>query len=474
MQGTKAVIKESAREMPHILVVDDEKSIGELLEITFRKEGHRVEVAHSVDAAKRKLESQIYDIIISDIRMPGAGGVDLLKFTKEIAPESFFLLITGVPTLETAIAAINAGADRYVIKDHELVDQLRRAVHEVTESLRWKKEAGYLRRELRRLTGLDNIVGQSTRMRAIFDMIQTVAPQTSRVLITGESGTGKELVARAIHENSARSQAPFITINCGAFPETLLESELFGYMKGAFTGANENRQGLFQAAHGGTLFMDEIGNMSLTMQVKLYRVLQEGKVRPIGSTEESDVDVRIIAATNKDFEKEIAEGRFREDLYYRLSVIPILVPPLRERREDIPLLARHFLENFRKTMEKPIEAISPEAMTRLESYDWPGNVRELENTMERAVALESGREISLRVLPDRIAGYSGASSTHGPGALVADFPAEGVDFEKEIAQAERTYLQAALEKAGGVRTRASELLKISYRSFRHYAKKHNL
>jgi two-component system, NtrC family, response regulator PilR len=474
MQGTKAAIKEAGREMPHILVVDDEKSIGELLEITFRKEGHRVEVAHSVDAARRKLESQIYDIIISDIRMPGAGGVDLLKFTKEVAPDSFFLLITGVPTLETAIAAINAGADRYVIKDHELVDQLRRAVHEVTESLRWKKEAGYLRRELRRLTGLDNIVGQSPRMRAIFDMIQTVAPQTSRVLITGESGTGKELVARAIHENSARSQAPFITINCGAFPETLLESELFGYMKGAFTGANENRQGLFQAAHGGTLFMDEIGNMSLTMQVKLYRVLQEGKVRPIGSTEESDVDVRIIAATNKDFEREIAEGRFREDLYYRLSVIPILVPPLRERREDIPLLARHFLESFRKTMEKPIEAISPEAMTRLESYDWPGNVRELENTMERAVALESGPQISLRVLPDRIAGYSDASATHASGAVAGDFPAEGVDFEKEIAQAERSYLQAALEKAGGVRTRASELLKISYRSFRHYAKKHNL
>ena len=346
-------------------------------------------------------------------------------------------------------------------------------MHEVSENLKWKKEARYLRREIRRLTGLDNIVGQSPKMRAIFDMIQTVAPQSSRVLITGESGTGKELVARAIHENSSRAQAPFITINCGAFPETLLESELFGYMKGAFTGANENRQGLFQAAHGGTLFMDEIGNMSLTMQVKLYRVLQEGKVRPVGSTEEADVDVRIIAATNKDFEKEIAEGRFREDLYYRLSVIPILVPPLRDRREDIPLLARHFLERFRKTMEKPIEAISPEAMTRLESYDWPGNVRELENTMERAVALESGSEISLRVLPDRIAGYSG-SSTGTLGSPAADFPAEGLDFEKEVAQAERRYLQAALEKAGGVRTRASELLKISYRSFRHYAKKHNL
>src|SRR3979490_1059374 len=365
MQGTKAAVKESGREMPHILVVDDEKSIGELLEITFRKEGHRVEVVHGLGAARRKLETQIFDIIISDVRMPGASGVDLLKFAKEISPGSFFLLMTALPALDTAIAALNSGADRYVIKGHSLVDPLRLAVREVSESLKWKKEAGYLRRELRRLTGLDNIIGQSPKMREIFDMIQTVAPQTSRVLITGESGTGKELVARAIHENSQRAQAPFITINCGAFPETLLESELFGYMKGAFTGAAENRQGLFQAAHGGTLFMDEIGNMSLTMQVKLYRVLQEGKVRPVGSNEESDVDVRIIAATNKDFEKEIAEGRFRGDLYYRLSVIPIQVPPLRERREDIPLLARHFRESFRKVMEKPINAIAPESMRQL-------------------------------------------------------------------------------------------------------------
>ena len=471
MQGTKAAIKEGARELPHILVVDDEKSICELLEITFRKEGHRVEVANSTEAAKRKLESQIFDIIISDIRMPGEDGVDLLKFAKEIAPDSFFVLMTALPALDTAIAALNSGADRYVIKDHNHIDQLRRAVQEVSESLRWKKEAGYLRRELRRLTGLDNIIGQGPKMHAIFDLIQTVAPQSSRVLITGESGTGKELVARAIHENSARSQAPFITINCGAFPETLLESELFGYMKGSFTGANENRPGLFQAAHGGTLFMDEIGNMSLTMQVKLYRVLQEGKVRPIGSTAESDVDVRIIAATNKDFEKEIAEGRFRKDLYYRLSVIPIQVPALRERREDIPLLARHFLERFRKTMEKPIDAISPEAMSKLEAYDWPGNVRELENTMERAVALETGKEISVRVLPDRILGYAGTPLGAAEGI---ELPEDGVDFEKVVAATERMYLQAALEKAGGVRTRASEFLKITYRSFRHYAKKHSL
>src|SRR5881296_1267788 len=472
MQATKTAAREPVREMAHILVVDDEKSICELLEITFRKEGHRVEVANSTEAAKRKLESQIFDIIISDIRMPGEDGVDLLKFAKEIAPDSFFVLMTALPALDTAIAALNSGADRYVVKGDSLVDQLRLAVHEVSENLKWKKEARYLRREIRRLTGLDNIVGQSPKMRAIFDMIQTVAPQSSRVLITGESGTGKELVARAIHENSSRAQAPFITINCGAFPETLLESELFGYMKGAFTGANENRQGLFQAAHGGTLFMDEIGNMSLTMQVKLYRVLQEGKVRPIGSTEEADVNVRIIAATNKDFEKEIAEGRFREDLYYRLSVIPIQVPALRERREDIPLLARHFLERFRKTMEKPIDAISPEAMSKLESYDWPGNVRELENTMERAVALETGREISPRVLPVRGLGYPEGSGTGGPGGQFSEFPPEGIDFEKEIAAAERRYLQAALERADGVRTRASELLRISYRSFRHYAKKH--
>ncbi len=232
MQGTKTATKDSGREMVHILVVDDEKSICELLEITFRKEGHKVEIAHSVEAAKRKLESSLFDIVISDVRMPGATGVELLRFAREIAPDSYFVLITGVPTLETAIAAANEGANRYVIKDHDLVEQLRVAVREVSENLKWKKEAGYLRREIRRLTGLDNIVGTSPKMKAIFDMIQTVAPQSSRILITGESGTGKELVARAIHENSSRSTAPFITINCGAFPETLLESELFGYMKG--------------------------------------------------------------------------------------------------------------------------------------------------------------------------------------------------------------------------------------------------
>src|SRR6201987_3411107 len=406
--------------------------------------------------------------------MPDMDGLELLRYCKEVSPSAAFILITGVPTINTAIDAVNFGADRYVIKGDRLLDELRPAVKEYAETQALKKEAGDLRRRLRKFTGFHHLIGTSPKMRELFDLIETIAPQTSRVMITGESGTGKELVARAIHENSARAKAPFITINCGAFPETLLESELFGYMRGAFTGANENRRGLFQAADGGTLFMDEIGNMSLTMQVKLYRVLQEGKVRPLGSTEESDVEVGAIAATNKDFAKEIAEGRFREDLYYRLSVIPIHLPPLRERREDIPLLARHFLETFRNTMQKNIGGISPEAMRKLESYDWPGNVRELENTMERAVALETGSEISLRVLPDRVAGYATNSNLEASSNGSSAFPPEGVDFEKEIAEAERHYLQAALEKASGVRTRAAELLKISYRSFRHYAKKHGL
>jgi two-component system response regulator PilR (NtrC family) len=318
-------------------------------------------------------------------------------------------------------------------------------------------------------------------MRAIFDLIENVAPQNSRILITGESGTGKELVARAIHENSARAKNPFITINCGAFPETLLESELFGYMKGAFTGANENRHGLFQAAHGGTLFMDEVGNMSVTMQVKLYRVLQEGKVRPIGSTEESDVDVRVITATNKDLEKEIAEERFREDLFYRLSVIPIHLPPLRERREDISLLVREFLGRFAKSMGKKIDGVEPEAMRLMEVYDWPGNVRELENTIERAVALESRDRITAEALPDRIrthfqeavpsAAHNGNGSHAEPGPALPD---DGIDLETYIQQLERSYLLAALERCGGVRTHAADLLKMSYRSFRHYAKKYGV
>lgn len=461
--------------MAQMLIVDDERSIAELLEISFRKEGHKVEVASNGEAAKRKLAAQMFDVVISDIRMPDMDGVELLRYCREVAPNTTFILVTGVPAIDTAIDAVNFGADRYVIKGDRLLDELRPAVQRVAENLALKREAGYLRRELRRLTGLDHMIGTSPKMRQIFELIQNIAPQSSRVMITGESGTGKELVARAIHENSARAKDPFITINCGAFPETLLESELFGYLKGAFTGANENRRGLFQAAHGGTLFMDEIGNMSVTMQVKLYRVLQEGKVRPIGSTEESDVDVRVIAATNKNLENEIVEGRFREDLYYRLSVIPIHLPPLRERREDIPLLAREFLERFSKSMNKKVLGIEPEAMRRLEVYDWPGNVRELENTIERAVALEGGTRILTEALPERIRSHFQEStpsiSHNGEGPAL---PPEGLNLEEHIQKLERAYLLAALERSGGIRTHAADMLKMSYRSFRHYAKKYGV
>lgn len=461
--------------MARVLIVDDEQSIRELLEISFRKEGHKPEVAANGTVAKRLLATQMFDIVVSDICMPDMDGVELLRYCREVSPAATFILITGVPTIDTAIDAVNFGADRYVIKGDRLLDELRSTVQQVSETLALKNEAGYLRRELRRLTGLDHMIGTSPKMRAIFELIQNIAPQSSRVLITGESGTGKELVARAIHENSARAKAPFITINCGAFPETLLESELFGYLRGAFTGANDNRQGLFQAAHGGTLFMDEIGNMSVTMQVKLYRVLQEGKVRPIGSTEEADVDVRVIAATNKDLEKEIAEGRFREDLYYRLSVIPLHLPPLRERREDIPLLAREFLGRYSRAMNKKITGIDPEAMRRLEVYDWPGNVRELENTIERAVALEGRARIFVESLPERVRNHFQEAALAAPhnGNRPA-LPDGGLNLEEHIQKLERSYLLAALERSGGIRTHAAELLKMSYRSFRHYAKKYGV
>jgi two-component system response regulator PilR (NtrC family) len=461
--------------MAHLLIIDDEKSICELLEITFRKEGHRVETATSGEAALRRLQSQIFDIVISDLSMPGMSGLELLKFTKEISPGCFFVLITAVGDYEDAITALNLGADRYVRKGDKLTDELRQVVRQVDENLKLRKEAGYLRRELRRVTGLDNIIGQSAKMRAIFELIQTVAPQSSRVLITGESGTGKELVARAIHDNSPRAKAPFVSVNCGAFPETLLESELFGYMKGAFTGATENRVGLFQAAHGGTLFLDEIADMSVTMQVKLFRVLQEQRVRPLGSTEEVEVDVRVIAATNKNLEKEIAEGRFREDLYYRLSVIPIHLPALRERREDIPLLARAFLERFREAMDRPVIGIEPEALRLLEAYSWPGNVRELENTIERAVALSTSRTITPEVLPEKIRSYyQEYVRSQIPPASSELIPEEGIDLEQYIRDTEKAFLLAALEKAQGVRTKAAQLLKMSYRSFRHYAAKYKI
>src|SRR5216683_3655306 len=354
--------------MANLLIVDDELGMRQFLTHLFQREGHLVRAAENGRQAMELLRAGPSDLVISDVRMPDMNGIELLRSARELFPEIEVVLMTAFANVDTAREAFLLGAYDFVQKpfDNEVLKEtVGRALQKVSlvkEKAALLEENKVLIQGQRTRGQLNNIIGRSPKMQALYQMIETVAQVPSTVLVTGESGTGKELVARAIHDLSPRAEKPFVSINCGAFTETLLESELFGYMKGSFTGANENRQGLFQAAHGGTLFMDEIGNMSLTMQVKLYRVLQEGKVRPIGSTEESDVDVRIIAATNKNFEKEIAEGRFREDLYYRLSVIPIQLPPLRERREDIPLLARHFLETFRKSMEKPINAISPEAI----------------------------------------------------------------------------------------------------------------
>ena len=456
--------------MARLLIVDDEKSICQVLEIAFRKSGHVVETVTSGQAAKKKIESQVYDVIIADIRMPDLTGIELLEHARTTRSPAAFILITAVPTMPTAIQALNLGAYRYVIKTDKLVDEMKLVVERAIEDLSVREENTRLRRELLRVFAQDNIVGHSGKIAAILEMVRTVAPTTSTVLITGESGTGKELVARAIHEASPRREKAFVSINCGAFPETLLESELFGYLKGAFTGAETNRKGIIESANGGTLFLDEIGETSLSMQVKLLRVLQERTVRPLGSAQDTAVDVRLIASTNRDLKGMVAANQFREDFYYRISVIPIHVPPLRERREDVEPLARHFLKKFSLQMGKPASDFEPETISALMRYPWPGNVRELENAVEHAVAVSGERDgsISLRHLPAAVAGIGLVDQQ------LIEIPSDGLDFEGSMAQMEKRYLLEALRMAGGVRLRAAEILRMSYRSFRHYAKKHGI
>ena len=456
--------------MARLLIVDDEKSICQVLEIAFRKSGHVVETVTSGQAAKKKIESQVYDVIIADIRMPDLTGIELLEHARTTRSPAAFILITAVPTMPTAIQALNLGAYRYVIKTDKLVDEMKLVVERAIEDLSVREENTRLRRELLRVFAQDNIVGHSGKIAAILEMVRTVAPTTSTVLITGESGTGKELVARAIHEASPRREKAFVSINCGAFPETLLESELFGYFKGAFTGAETNRKGIIESANGGTLFLDEIGETSLSMQVKLLRVLQERTVRPLGSAQDTAVDVRLIASTNRDLKGMVAANQFREDFYYRISVIPIHVPPLRERKEDVEPLARHFLKKFSLQMGKPASDFEPETISALMRYPWPGNVRELENAVEHAVAVSGERDgsISLRHLPAAVAGIGPVDQQ------LIEIPSDGLDFEGSMAQMEKRYLLEALRMAGGVRLRAAEILRMSYRSFRHYAKKHGI
>ncbi len=463
--------------MSNILVCDDERSICEMLEIALRKEGHKVETVTSGEAAKRKMDSALFDVVVTDIRMPHTNGIEVLRYAHSVSPDTAVVLITAVDDIEAAVAAVKAGgAADYIRKSPALIDDIRVAIGNAVERGSLKRQNMAFKRDAAGRNSLDNIIGTSQRMQQLKSTIRLVASTGSTVLIHGESGTGKELVARAVHICSPRAGEPFTSINCGAFPETLLESELFGYVKGAFTGAAQNKRGLFEVSTGGTIFLDEISEMTLTMQVKLLRVLQERQVRPVGGTSEIPVDVRVIAATNRNLDASVADGTFREDLYYRLSVIPVQVPPLRERPDDIELLANHFLKKYAPAAGKSIRSIRPESIADLRDYDWPGNVRQLENTIERAVALEMTEELHVEIPTERQKNKpnAAAAAAGAGGNGMVTMSASGIDMEAYVADLERSLLQQALKQSDGVQTKAAELLKLSYRSFRHLMKKYDL
>ena len=456
--------------MSKLLIVDDERSLRDVLQLSLKKEGYEVASADSYCDGVQQLQTGVFDLVITDIKMKDGSGIDLLRDARNLSPETPVILITAFATTETAIQALKMGAVDYILKDNEnFVEELKITVGKSLEVARLRQENQVLKLHFSQHNALHNMVGSSPRMKELFQAIQTVGATHSTILITGESGTGKELVARAIHLNSVRCDQPFVSINCGAFPESLLESELFGYMKGAFTGAATNKKGLFEVANKGTVFLDEIGEMSLSMQVKLLRVLQEKNFRRVGGTEEIPIDVRVIAATNKNPQKLVAEGKFREDLFYRVSVIPLDLPPLRERAEDIPALAEHFLRKFNLQMQRSILRINPGAMECLQHYDWPGNVRELENTIERAVAFETTEEIKTERLPAKISRLNSSEFTR-----TDRIPENGLDLERHLAEVEKAYILEALQKANGIQTRAAEMLKMSFRSFRYFVKKYEL
>jgi two-component system response regulator PilR (NtrC family) len=464
---------------PRVLLVDDEPSMREMLRIVLRRDGYDVSIAANGMQAIGMIRRERFDLLLSDIRMPDVSGVDVLRAAKEANRDLVAFMMTAFASTETAVEAMRLGAVDYLTKPFSM-DELRLKVRQHLETVRLKQENVLLKRTLNTSHEFCNIIGRSDLMLEVFRMIETIAKTTSTVLITGESGTGKDLVARAVHYNSLRRERPFVALNCGGMPETLLESELFGHNRGAFTGADTNKRGLLEVAERGTVFLDEIGEMNQTMQVKLLRVLQDRKFRRLGGTEEQQADIRVIAATNQDLLKMVAEGRFREDLYYRINVIQVHLPPLRDRRDDVPLLAEHFLAKYAKASEKPVHGISHEAHDLLSAYGWPGNVRELENVIERAVALEQTPIVLPESLPAHVRSGSGLpsrgtgapGSSPGPSAL-PDI-GEGFDLEAQGEELYRHYITLALERTGGVQTKAAEMLGMSFRSFRYYAKKFNL
>lgn len=448
-----------------ILIVDDDRSLREFLEIFFAKEGFRVFTAGDGEEALKLLEKTSVDLVLADIRMPKVDGLKFLKLLRRRGLKLPIIMITAYASLDSAVEAKKEGAFDYVSKPFKL-DELRTLVNKALQ----RKEKTSFPKDYEFM----GLIGRSPAMQRIFEMLPRVAAVPSNVLITGESGTGKELVARAIHKLSARKDKPFIVVNCGGIPPNLLESELFGYKTGAFTGATKEKPGLFALAHKGTIFLDEVGELPPELQVKLLRVVQEKSFLPLGATSEVKTDVRIISATNRDLEKEVLEGRFREDLFYRLNVISINLPPLRERREDIPLLVEHFLRKYAQKLDKNIEGISDFALKALMEYDFPGNVRELENIIERSVALETGPLI----LPESLtlSHFKSRQSKAFKERPLPEIslPEEGIDLEALLNEIEVSLLKQALERTNGNKTEAARLLGLNFRSFRYRLAKYRL
>jgi DNA-binding NtrC family response regulator len=440
--------------MKHLLLVEDEAPLREALAEQLCDRGYAVEQAESGETALAKLADFAFDVIITDLRLPGINGSEVLDHALDRYPDIVAIVVTGYGTVKDAVEAIKRGAWDFVSKPFQ-IDELLHALESALEQRRLKSENAYLRAQLDERYRFEGLIGKSPTMKRLFQLLETIAGTNSTILVTGETGTGKEVVARSIHQNSPRKSHRFVALNCSAIPETLLEAEIFGHVRGAFTGAIGNREGRLEQAHRGTLFLDEVGTMSAALQMKLLRVLQEREFERVGDSKTIKVDVRVIAATNSDLLRMVADGQFREDLYYRLNVIPVHIPPLRERRDDIPLLVQHFLEKFRGG-GSPTVTVSQEAMRRLMSYAWPGNVRQLENATERAVAFGGSRgQIEAADLPPEVAGAEPPSVT----ASLA-LPEEGVDLDAFVANIERELIQRSLERTGGNKGQAAKLLNL--------------
>jgi two-component system response regulator PilR (NtrC family) len=460
--------------MSSILVVDDERSMREFLAICLKRAGHSVTVAEGGPQALKviaglSLGNNDLDLVITDLKMPGEiDGLRVLDEVRQRLPETQVVVVTAYATTETAIAAMKAGAYDYLTKPFKL-DEISVVIDRALEKRSLVRANAQLREKVQGQYRLASLLGKSESMQRVFDLIRKIAGTRTNVLVTGESGTGKELVARALHFEGPRAKKPFVAVNCGAIPDALLESELFGHVKGAFTGAQTAKEGLFSAAQGGTLFLDEIGELSSPLQVKLLRALQERKIKPVGGLEEFAIDVRVVAATNRDLDAEVARGAFRQDLFYRLNVIEVRLPPLRQRREDLPLLIEHFVKRFAGELGKRVLGTTPASLAALCAYDYPGNVRELENILERAVTLEAQAFITREALPELP--ESRRSRAASDGERVELEPGSGITLDRLVADYEREIVVKALEQSGGVRKAAARLLGITFRSLRYRLEK---